>query len=104
MTSMKIVQFSIPPPPLVYLRPKFFHPLNLRRPVSNEPHASSNDNQSVKRKHNPRMTIQGFPYSEKEWGSKSEILGVGEFFYRVIGTGGVILTIRTFFKAKNSFL
>ena len=37
MTSMKIVQFSILPPPLVHLRPKFFHPLDLGRPISNEP-------------------------------------------------------------------
>ena len=36
MTSMKIVQFSRPPTPLVYLRPKFLHPFDLGRPVSNE--------------------------------------------------------------------
>ena len=35
LTSMKILQFSIPPPP-VYLRPKFFHPLDLERPISSE--------------------------------------------------------------------
>ena len=49
--SMKIVQFSRPPtpsPPLVHLHPKFFHPLYLERP---------NDNQLIKRKHNPSMTI-----------------------------------------------
>ena len=28
----------------------------------------------------------------------------GKFFYRVVGTWGVVLTIRTFFKAKNSIL
>ena len=53
MTSMKIVQFSRPPTPLVQLRPKFFHPLDLGRPISNEPHPptpSSNDNQPIKRK------------------------------------------------------
>ena len=33
MTSMKIVQFSRPPLPL-HLRPKFFHPLHLERPIS----------------------------------------------------------------------
>ena len=55
MTSMKIVQFSRPLHPLVHLRPKFFHPLDLERPVSNEP-PSPNDNQSIKRKDNPRMT------------------------------------------------
>ena len=37
MTSMEIVQFSRPPHPLVQLRPKFFHPLDLGRPISNEP-------------------------------------------------------------------
>ena len=26
-----------PPPPLVHLRPKFFHPLDLGRPISNTP-------------------------------------------------------------------
>ena len=58
MTSMKIVQFSRPPPPLVHLRPKFFHPLDVGRPISNEtPPVSPNENQSIKRKHNTRMTI-----------------------------------------------
>ena len=61
MTSMKIVQFSRPPTPHVHLRPKFFHILELGRPISNEPPSlcppSPNDNQSVKRKHNPRMTV-----------------------------------------------
>ena len=56
MTSMKIVHFSRPPTPLVHQRPKFFHPLDLGRPISTEP-LSPNDNQSIKRKHNPRMTI-----------------------------------------------
>ena len=41
MTSMKIVQFSRLPTPLVNthlvnLCPKFFHPLHLGRPISNE--------------------------------------------------------------------
>ena len=37
MASMKIVQFSRPPTTFVYLRPKFFHPFDLGRPISNEP-------------------------------------------------------------------
>ena len=37
MTSMKNVQFSRPLTPLVNLRPKFFHPLELGRLVSNDP-------------------------------------------------------------------
>ena len=56
MTSIKIAQFSRPPTLLVHLRPKFFQLLDLGRPISNKP-PSSNDNQSSKRKHNPRMTI-----------------------------------------------
>ena len=40
MTSMKIVQFSRPPTSLVHLHPKFFHPLDLGRPISNEPPSS----------------------------------------------------------------
>ena len=57
MSTIKIVQFSRPPPPtsLVHLRPKFFHPLDLGHPNSNEP-PSPNDNQPIKRKHNTRMT------------------------------------------------
>ena len=59
MTSMKIVQFPIPPTPLVHLRPKFFHPLDLGHPTSNEPptpptpHPSPKDNQSKEN------TVQG---------------------------------------------
>ena len=37
MTSMKIVQFSRPPTPLVHLSPKFFHLLDLELPILNEP-------------------------------------------------------------------
>ena len=37
MTSMKIVEFSRPPTLLVHLRPKFFHPLDLERPISKDP-------------------------------------------------------------------
>ena len=35
MTSTKIIQFSRPPILLVHLRPKFFLPLDLGRPISN---------------------------------------------------------------------
>ena len=49
-----------------------------------------------------KRIFQGFPNTGKEWRRESEILVV--FFYRVVGTlGRVILTNRTFFKAKNSF-
>ena len=48
MTSMKIVQFSGTPTLLVHLRPKFFHPLDLGRPISNEA-PYPNDNQSIKK-------------------------------------------------------
>ena len=41
---------------LVYLRPNTFHPLDLERPISNEL-PFPNDNQSFKRKHDPRMSI-----------------------------------------------
>ena len=50
--------------PLVQLRPKFFVPLDLGRPISNDLPPFPNDNQSVKKKHNPRITItwyQVFP-------------------------------------------
>ena len=66
MTSIKIVQFSRPPATLpVHLRPKLFHPLDRGRLISNElpppppppPPSSLNDNQSIKGKHDPRMTI-----------------------------------------------
>ena len=51
MTSMKIVQFSRPLTSLVHLRSTFLHPLDLGRPISNEPSPPfPNDNQSVKRK------------------------------------------------------
>ena len=56
MTSMKIGQFSRAPTPLVHLRPKFFHPLDLGCPISNEA-PSPIDKQSIKRKHNPSMTF-----------------------------------------------
>ena len=66
MASMEIVQFPRLPVPLIHLRPKFFQPLDLGRPISNEPphpppHTprppSPNDNQSIKTKNNPRTTI-----------------------------------------------
>ena len=37
MTSMKTVQFSRSPTPLVHLHPKFFHFLDFGRRISNEP-------------------------------------------------------------------
>ena len=50
--------FKTPPALLVHLRPDFFPSLDLGRPILNQPPPHSpNDNQSVKRKHNPRMTI-----------------------------------------------
>ena len=60
MTSMKIVRLSRPFTP--HLRPKYFLPLDLGSPISNEPappppSLSPNDNQSIKRKHDPRTTI-----------------------------------------------
>ena len=56
MTSMKILQLSIPLTPLVYLRPKFFHHLDLGRPTLWKS-PCPNDSQSIKGKHNPRMTF-----------------------------------------------
>ena len=52
--------------------------------------------------------MQCFPDSVKGWGEgegSEVLLGVGEFFYQVVGTlGGVILTIQTFFsKLKTAF-
>ena len=59
MTSMKIVQFSGIPTPLVHLCPKSFYPLDVGRLISNEPPRPPlpSDNQSNEKKHNPRMTI-----------------------------------------------
>ena len=37
MTSTKTVQFSTSPSPLAHHRPTFLHPLDIRRPISNEP-------------------------------------------------------------------
>ena len=45
MMSMKIVQFSRPPTPLVK---KFVHPLDLGRPISKEPPPPSPNKQSIK--------------------------------------------------------
>ena len=65
MMSMKIVQFSRPPTPLFQLHLKFSHPLDLGRPISNEPpppppspllSLQMTTNQ-LKETHNPRMTI-----------------------------------------------
>ena len=59
MTSIKIIQFSRPLNPFFHLRPKFFHLVDLGRPISNEPPQLpfSDGNQSIKRQHNPRTTI-----------------------------------------------
>ena len=54
-----MIQFSRPPIPLVQQRSKFFDSLELWRPISNEP-PSPNDNQSIKRKHNPSEVIRSF--------------------------------------------
>ena len=63
--SMKILQFSRPPTLLAQLRPKIFHSRDLGRLISKElSFLSPNYNQSIIRKHNPRMTIisyQVFP-------------------------------------------
>ena len=73
MMSLKIVQFSGSPTPLVHLRSKFFHPLDLGRTMSNEPPPfRPNDNQSIKRKHNPSMTIICY-----------QVLPQGEFSFSV---------------------
>ena len=61
MTSIKIVQFSRPSIlfPLVHLRPNFFHrhwTSNFKRTLP-PPLTSSNDNQSIKRKHNSRGVV-----------------------------------------------
>ena len=49
--------------------------------------------------------LQGFPNSNKEWGRWNQKFCWGEYFHRAVGAwGGVILTIRTFFKARNRFL
>ena len=57
MMYMKIDQFLRPSTSHVHLCLKFFHPLDFGRPISNEPPHTPIDNQSIKRKHNPRMTI-----------------------------------------------
>ena len=57
MTSTKIVQFSrLPQPPPCPSTSKILPPPGLGRPISNKP-LPPNDNQSIKRKHNPMMTI-----------------------------------------------
>ena len=56
MTSMKIIQFSKPPTPLVHLHPKFSHLLDLGRPLSNEPPPSPMITNQFK-ENIPRMTV-----------------------------------------------
>ena len=67
MTSMKIAQFSKALTPLAHLRPKFFHPIDLGRPISNELPPIPKDNQSIKRKHNPRMNIMQYQVLLSGW-------------------------------------
>ena len=57
MTPMKIVQFSRAPPPLSIYVQNSSIPLTLDVQFQINPHPSPNDNQSIKRTHNPRMTI-----------------------------------------------
>ena len=48
--------------------------------------------------------MQAFPNSVKGCGGIGNFAEGDGLFYRVMGTsGGVILTIQTFFKSKNSF-
>ena len=57
MTSMKTVQFSRPPTPLSRYIQNSYTPLTLDVQFQTNPLPSPYDNQSTKRKHNPRMTI-----------------------------------------------
>ena len=62
----KLSSFQDPSPHLVYLRPKFFHPSwpwtsNFKLPPPLHP-TSPIDNQSIKGKHNPRMTITCYSF------------------------------------------
>ena len=59
MTSMKIVQFSRPPTSLSSYFPNSSASLSsdVQFQANLPPTPSLNDNQSIKRKHNPRMTI-----------------------------------------------
>ena len=73
MTSMQTFQLLRPPlPPFVHSRPTFFHFFDIGRPISNKP-SSSNDNQPIKSKHNPRMTIIWY-----------QVLPSGRFQYQLI--------------------
>ena len=56
MMPQKTDQFSRPHTALVHLCPQFLYPLDLEHPISIKT-PSPNDNQSIKRQHNPRMTI-----------------------------------------------
>ena len=58
MTSMKIDQISWTPTHLSIYGQNFFHAVDIGCPVSNQPSPYTPiDNQSIKRKHNPTMTI-----------------------------------------------
>ena len=54
--------FNTPPPRLSIYVQSSSTPLTLDVQFQANPPPSSNDNQSIKRKHSPRMTIQGFPF------------------------------------------
>ena len=78
ITSMKIIQFLRPPPPKprlsIYVQTSFT-PLTLDvhfitkspSPPSYTHTHSSNDNQPLKRKHNPRMTIMCYQLINLVW-------------------------------------
>ena len=55
MTPMNIVQFSRAPPPLSIYVQNSSIPLTLDVQFQTNPHPSPNDNQSIKRTHNPRI-------------------------------------------------
>ena len=58
MTSMKIIQFSRPPTPFsIYVQNSFTLLILDVQFQTNPPPLPLNDKQSIKRKHNPRMTI-----------------------------------------------
>ena len=57
MTSMKVIQFSRPSSPLVYLCQKIFHSLDLGRLISDEPPSLQMITNQLKKKHKPRKTI-----------------------------------------------
>ena len=64
-----------------------------------------NSSKIKQKKKQTETQLQGFPNGNKEWGRWDQKFCWGEYFHRAVGAwGGVILTIRTFFKARNRFL